>query len=245
MLLELEHLIALQKLESSVDSIRTQITELPKRESALASRLQECSSKVEEATEQLTEHKKIKQKEENDLSEVNTRLSRLKQQLMEVKTNEIYKAMLGEISNAEKDVKGIEDKLLERMLETDTFNSELEKSQVLLTKEKAIVEIGQKKLEQENTELEKHLTSLELERNELVGSLQNRIISLFETVSKGRGGVAVAQAREGRCSCCQVRLRPQLFNDIRLNNRLIQCESCQRILYFEPESTVSDLEETK
>ena len=245
MLSELQNLIALQKLETSVESIRTNIAGLPKLESALASRLQDCSSKVEEATERLADHKKVRQQEENELAEVNTRLSRLKQQLMEVKTNEIYKAMLGEISNAEKEVKIIEDNLLERMLETDTFNSELEHFKVLLTKEKTIVENEQKKLEKAKAVFENDLNNLEYERNELVESLENRVVSLFKTVSKGRAGIAVAQAREGRCSCCQVRLRPHLFNDIRLNNQLIQCESCQRILYFEPQEVVSDLKETK
>tara|TARA_Y100000588_G_scaffold288855_1_gene307364 strand:+ start:5500 stop:6237 length:738 start_codon:yes stop_codon:yes gene_type:complete len=245
MLLELQHLIALQKLETSVELIRTNIAELPNLESALVSRLHECSSKVEEATGRLTEHKKVRQQEENELAEVNTRLSRLKQQLMEVKTNDIYKAMLGEISNAEKEVKSIEDNLLERMLETDTFNSELEQFQILLTKEKTIVENEQKKIEKEKAAFEKDLKALEHERNELVSSLEHRVVSLFETVSKSRSGIAVAQAREGRCSCCQVRLRPQLFNDIRLNNQLIQCESCQRILYFEDQEVVSDIKETK
>jgi len=42
----------------------------------------------------------------------------------------------------------------------------------------------------------------------------------------------VAEAREGHCTSCHVRLRPQVFNDIRTNDNLIQCDSCQRILYY-------------
>ena len=63
--------------------------------------------------------------------------------------------------------------------------------------------------------------------------LAPRLLALFETVASHRNGMAVVEARDGRCSSCQVRLRPQLFNNIRLNDSLIQCESCQRILYFE------------
>jgi len=48
-----------------------------------------------------------------------------------------------------------------------------------------------------------------------------------------RNGLVVVPARDGRCSACQVRLRPQLFNDVLSNSRLIECESCGRVLYFD------------
>jgi predicted nucleic acid-binding Zn-ribbon protein len=33
-----------------------------------------------------------------------------------------------------------------------------------------------------------------------------------------------------------VRLRPQVFNEVRRNDSIIQCDSCRRILYFAGES---------
>jgi predicted nucleic acid-binding Zn-ribbon protein len=53
-------------------------------------------------------------------------------------------------------------------------------------------------------------------------------------VAKRRHGVAVAEARDGICTICHVRLRPQVFNTVRRNDEVIQCDSCQRILYFVP-----------
>jgi predicted nucleic acid-binding Zn-ribbon protein len=47
----------------------------------------------------------------------------------------------------------------------------------------------------------------------------------------------MAEAREGLCVDCHVRLRPQVFNEVRRNDQLIQCESCTRILYFVPAPT--------
>ena len=44
----------------------------------------------------------------------------------------------------------------------------------------------------------------------------------------------VAEARDGICTICHVRLRPQVFNDVRRNEAIVQCESCQRILYYVP-----------
>jgi predicted nucleic acid-binding Zn-ribbon protein len=42
----------------------------------------------------------------------------------------------------------------------------------------------------------------------------------------------MAEARDGICTICHVRLRPQVFNNVRGNEEIIQCDSCQRILYW-------------
>ena len=56
----------------------------------------------------------------------------------------------------------------------------------------------------------------------------------FERVAQRRNGIAVAEARDGICTICHVRLRPQVFNTVRRNEQIIQCDSCNRILYFVP-----------
>ena len=52
-----------------------------------------------------------------------------------------------------------------------------------------------------------------------------------------RNGLAVSEARDGMCTICHVRLRPQVFNNVRRNEAIIQCDTCQRILYFAGESS--------
>ena len=63
------------------------------------------------------------------------------------------------------------------------------------------------------------------------GNSPARRCRLFEHVSKQRKGLAVAEARDGSCSVCHVRMRPQMYNEVRRGENLIQCESCLRILY--------------
>ncbi len=57
-------------------------------------------------------------------------------------------------------------------------------------------------------------------------------LALFERVSKHRKGLAMSEARDGLCTQCHVRLRPQVYNELRRNESVMQCESCSRILYF-------------
>jgi predicted nucleic acid-binding Zn-ribbon protein len=76
-----------------------------------------------------------------------------------------------------------------------------------------------------------------VERVELVRLVNPQALAIFELVSSRRNGVAVAEARNGICTICHVRLRPQVFNTVRRNEDIVQCDSCQRILYFVPTAT--------
>ena len=63
-------------------------------------------------------------------------------------------------------------------------------------------------------------------RGDAAKALSPQALKLFEHVSKQRKGLAVAEARDGSCTVCHVRMRPQMFNEVRRGENLIQCESC-------------------
>src|SRR5262249_4345296 len=63
--------------------------------------------------------------------------------------------------------------------------------------------------------------------------------SEYERLSKMRSGLALAEARDYSCLACRMKIRPQIFNDIRRGDSIITCESCSRILYFKAEAAVS------
>ena len=75
---------------------------------------------------------------------------------------------------------------------------------------------------------------LERHAADLVRRIDPQVLAIFDLVARRRNGVAVAEARDFVCTICHVRLRPQVFNNIRRNDSIIQCDSCQRILYFVP-----------
>ena len=232
MLPDLEHLIALQRIQNSAAATRTRIDELPACIADLDARLGASSGELDRAQQRFDALKTERLAREKELAQVQSRLSRFKEQLMDVKTNKEYQAMQVEIAGSEAEVRRLEDGILEQLLEADELQAEVERAERRLADDRAAVEAERAGLEREQVELGQRLGQLEADRKRQVGLLAPRILSLFETVARHRS-VAVVEARDGRCSSCQVRLRPQLFNHVRLNERLIQCESCQRILYFD------------
>jgi predicted nucleic acid-binding Zn-ribbon protein len=153
---------------------------------------------------------------------------------MAVKTNQEYHAIQHEIAFAEKEIKGLEDKILERMLEADDLTSDVKRAEGLLATEQKAVDGDRRTLAAEISELRQSLDRMNKERAELVGKLDPQALSTFERVARRSNGIAVSEARDGICTICHVRLRPQIFNTVRRNEQILQCDSCQRILYFVP-----------
>ena len=83
--------------------------------------------------------------------------------------------------------------------------------------------------------VERALAEASAARDALVATMAAPTLALFEQVSRARKGVAICQAtRDGLCSQCQVRLRPMVFQQVRANDTIVQCDSCRRILYYVP-----------
>ncbi len=57
-------------------------------------------------------------------------------------------------------------------------------------------------------------------------------------------GSAVSEVIGHKCATCQVMLRPQVYNEVRTNEQIVTCDSCQRILYFIPEHQPPEEAET-
>jgi predicted nucleic acid-binding Zn-ribbon protein len=88
----------------------------------------------------------------------------------------------------------------------------------------------------EHAELKSSLERMVKERAVIIAALDQRVLRMFEVVAQRRNGVAVAEARDGVCTICHVRLRPQVFNNVLRSTEIVQCDSCQRILYATPKA---------
>jgi predicted nucleic acid-binding Zn-ribbon protein len=108
----------------------------------------------------------------------------------------------------------------------------VKKAEEALAADKAAVARERAALEEETVRLRAELERVERERTEVVAHLSPTLLATYDTLIHGRRGLAVVEARDQLCTACHVRLRPQVFNEIRRGDAIHQCGSCQRILYF-------------
>ena len=232
----LEHLIALQRLDStSLDAARRLAGE-PEREKAFDTRLELARERVAAAKKRLADNHEARRGTEKEAAVHQARLSKFREQAMAVKTNHEYHAIQKEINYAETEIKTLEEKILERMLEADDLSAQAKRADAELAAEQKTVDADRKKMSAEHVELKSLLERIVNERAVIIAALDRQVLRIFEVVAQRRNGVAVAEARDGICTICHVRLRPQVFNNVLRSTEIVQCDSCQRILYATPKA---------
>jgi predicted nucleic acid-binding Zn-ribbon protein len=232
---DLERLIKLQHLESRIAEARASIAAYPQRLADADARLHEATTAVEATRQRLKDNHDARRALEKDAAVYQARLAKFKDQLSAVKTNREYQAMQHEIETAQKELGAAEEKVLERMVDDDQLAIDVKQAESALTTLRKEIEAEKKSLAEELASTEGDLQRGTEARAALVKDTAPQVMVLFEHLVKARKGVAICSAtRDGLCSVCHVRLRPPVFQQIRHNDTIVQCESCQRILYWVP-----------
>jgi uncharacterized protein len=231
---DLERIVALQKLVSAAHDAERRLAEEPERQKALDARLEAARQRVATAKERLTENQTARRAVEKDVAVHQGRLSKFREQAMAVKTNQEYHAVQKEIGFAQGEIKTIEDKILELMVEADDLTATVKRADAELASELKAVDADRRAMATELAAMKSSLERIAVERADVVRGLSAQVLAIFELVLRRRNGVALALARDGICTVCHVRLRPQVFNTVLRNDQIIQCDSCQRILYYVP-----------
>jgi len=243
MLPEIENLLKLQDADKEIRRLQDEVAELPKRVAVIEQKLAGTKAQLEKAQASVKADEAARRKYETNINDLRTKISKYRDQSLDVKTNEQYKALLHEIQFAEKEIAGNEDKILELMVNADARDKEVKAAQVELKEETAEIEKEKEQARERTAEDEKQLTEWRGKRDQLRSGVREDLLRHYERVSKFRGS-GISEVRDHKCLACQVILRPQTYNEIRSGKETIVCDSCQRILYFNPKEELVEKKDT-
>jgi predicted nucleic acid-binding Zn-ribbon protein len=229
--LELDRLIRLQSLETAAEQARRTIADEPTHHQQLDTRLAAGLAALELQRQRLAANLAARREVDKELAMQQGRLSKYKDQLMAVKTNREYQAMQKEMETAQHEIQVCEDRMLERMIESDDVSAQVKQAEQALADERKAIEEERRQLACGLAEATASLDVMAVDRAALASQIPAALLAMFERLIKHRGSPAVAEVRDGRCLACQVRVRPQVFNELRRHEIIFQCESCQRILF--------------
>jgi len=232
---DLKRLIRLQTVDLSIQEARNRIDRFPALSKALDEKLTSAKQALEAAREKSKNNQSVRKKLEGEVAALEAKISKYRDQMMSVKTNEEYKALQKEIEHTQMAIRRTEDDILNLMMEAENNQKELREAEARLKEDQERVEEERRRLETENQKEMSALESYIAERREIESAVSRDLLPRYERVRKARGGIAVAAARDYVCEVCQVRIRPQVFQEIRKNDQIIACDACQRILY-DPEN---------
>ena len=232
---DLQRLIDLQRLETTIVDARSRIAAHPQRLAEADARLAAATQALDSVTERLKDNQDARRDAEKNVALYQGRLAKFKDQQSAVKTNREYQALGHEIETATHELAAVEEQVLEGMMEADAIAAEVKAAEGAFAGEKKAIDAERKALVNELATVEHALGDATAARAALVRDLEPRLVMTFDQVAKARKGIAVTTAtRDGLCAVCHVRLRPQVFQLVRQNDAIIQCDHCQRILYYVP-----------
>lgn len=207
---------------------------MPAAEQAVVATVAAAKAGVEAAKARIQENALARRALDKDIAAVDVRLARFDDHKASVKTNQEYTALLHEISVAKAEKSAVEDKLLELMEQGEQLAAVQKTAEAGLAAKSAEGDKARATLAAERAALEKEVGRLTHERTQESRNLDAPLMAKYEQLLKQRKGIAIARMTNEICEACHVRLRPHVTQQIRRNDSIVACDSCQRILYFEP-----------
>jgi predicted nucleic acid-binding Zn-ribbon protein len=240
MLPDLKLVIRLQDIDNRLSELSREIATLPKHIAEIEKKLIGHERKLEADRAALVANQKERKKCESDIQVQQQKISKLKDQMLSAKTNEVYTAFQNEIGFCEKEIRKLEDRILELMTESEPLEKNVKAAEIALKAEKTQVE-GEKSQARERTAADQSSAKeLEGERSAIAKEIKPSVYQNYERVRKARRGIAVAEVVDGRCTACHIVLRLQYYQDLKRGESILTCESCHRILYYNPPQTFDD-----
>ena len=230
---EIESLVRLQKVDDEIRALETRLAAIPKEVEALEKEIATERRNLEDATKTLAETQKAHRANETALAATEEKVKKYRDQLMNVKTNDEYKLMQKQIEVATSEVGEVEDRILQGYDSIKELEEKKKERQKELEKGQTEITAMERQLDAERTKLEAELTERRESRGQILKDIPGELFEDYNRIAKTRAGIAMAEAVEERCQVCMVRLRPQVFQELRHGDKIFHCENCRRILYFQ------------
>jgi predicted nucleic acid-binding Zn-ribbon protein len=233
---DLEKMIVLQGFDVEARRLNDEMAALPKRVAKLAAEGDAAKKQLAAIVEGLQKEEALRRRQELDVKDHQQKAARLRKQMDVVTTTAQVTALEHEIAFAEGEVSRLEDAELESMERTETLEAQKKDA------EETVANLVRRHAEERTSGAEAlardrvSLAEVEARRAELRPQIGEDALSVYDRIVKSRG-TALSEGVDQKCSACQMMVRPQRWNDLRDRSNdetMLTCESCGRILYWDP-----------
>ena len=227
------HLIELQRVDHQIAALRAELEVFPKRIREADAKMNGARAELAAAKETHTQGATERKKHEFDVQQWKDRARKYRDQSGAVKTNESFKALQHEITNAEAEVAKAEDRQLEVMMAGEELDRRVKLAESRLKETEQAVAAERKEIQGQGAEKKKQLDAALAERDGIIAPVPEDLRELYARIAKRHNGTAMAEARDGQCRGCGMRVLPHILQELRTetNEELYRCESCGLIFY--------------
>ena len=239
---ELQKLIALQNLDTTIRKLEKDQEAIPERRAEIEKEFDQRAFEIRVLETRRDEAKHTRARLENEVVEQKTRAERAERNLMSSKKQDEYTAAIREADAARKQISALETQILEQLESLEQAEASLNERADEIASLNSDREARLNAFDDEMGTIGERLATARKERDEVFANLPKPMSGMYTRIkTRIRDGVAVAEARNRSCTACFMSLRPQVMAEIRRGEDVITCDNCGRILYFVP----SDSRETE
>ena len=233
---DLEKLISLQRLDVELGKLREDLAAVPSRIAALASKSAEAQAARITLEDSLAKEEKLRRSQESDIQALKDRAAKLRRQMDVVTTTAQAAALEHEIAFLTTEIARIEDTELDSMARSEFFEQQLPKARETFAAAESNLERERTRGAEHTATTQARVDALTTDRNTLRPTVGETALNSYDRISRTRG-TALAEGVNGKCSACQMMIRPQSWQDLRDRSRhdlMLTCDTCGRILFWDP-----------
>jgi len=230
--IDFNNLNKLQNLDEEIRKISLLLEKIPTQLKDIDKSIESQFRIVDKAKENLSQNQKKRRNMEADVQDIKAQIGKYKHQQTGVKTNKEYRALLKEIEEAQKRIDAKEEEIISEMLVADEIGEEIQSATAKANEAKEKLTRDKAVLNTKNQEMEEEKKRILQERDDVIPQIPKDQCSLYKKIFIKKSGIVMSPVTGDFCSMCQIRIRPQVLNELRAANQIILCENCGRILYW-------------
>ena len=232
MIPSLRRLFALQEMDKQIRSLTHEIGEVPGMLERAQVPRQEAAVEVEAAERDLELQQAEQRRIEAELGDAETLHKHLEANSAQVRSNEAYRALLGEMDAAKERISTAETQILELMEKIEEARERAERAGSAVERVDAEVEAEEQQIAKDLVGYEAGLAQQQALRVEQVASIEPKFVKEYDRIA-ARKTTAMAVVSKKVCGGCRVVLPAQALTDLRNAKGLVTCRGCKRILIGE------------
>jgi len=233
---DLEQLVVLQAIDLELAHDRKVLADGPKRVARVEADLAEARTSLAATEKALAAEESKRRRLESDAEDRRIKLAKLRKQMDAATSTVQVTALEHEMAFAEKAISGLEDEELLSLEVSEGLEAKLPTDQGVAERTAQSLEAAKADVAEIAVRTKAAMAEREAERVAVRAGVDEAKLSQYDRVSKSRGS-GVSEAREHKCSACQMMVRAQRWNDLtgrEFENEIFNCETCGRMLYWDP-----------
>lgn len=229
-----ESLIGMQKCDDKISDKEHLKDELPKQLQSLIAEEAEAKIAVVETMEEISQVLIQQKDKELVIKQNKDKAARYEEQLATIKTNKEYKALNSEIALLSSQNSELESDIISLMEQENQLKAVKAEREKVQKEKTANLVAKEDVLKREIAGLDGEIDKLKAKRNAIAVDLPRQIIKQYKILIINRNRKAVAFEKDGSCSACGFKVRPQVIIELEKENKTLFCENCSRFLVRKP-----------